>query len=1158
MTGPSPELVPLDAPTLVEASAGTGKTHAITTYFVRGILERGLSPDQILVVTYTKAATAELRMRARARITQALSLLRRRGDADAALGEVVSSAVNRLGAPEVERRLRTALGLMDQAAISTIHGFCQRLLQDHPLSFGIGLDLTVDENVRSLHAELASDFWAIELHEAPEWFLQTLGDRNVGPDELAKLANVATMPGAEITGPEPAEIDAHAVEDVLRLHREAARIWFDDRDAILERLRTKGLSKNVYRAASIENKWVPALDELFEQPSSKKLPTFFRRLCPTQMQVNKGYQPPKHAFFDACEALLDAHERIRPMLDFAVYSFRRRFCDFVRERSRERRESHAIFSFDELLTTVHSALRGHDEGRSRPGSAAVAETVRRAYPLALVDEFQDTDSIQYGIFRAIYGEGSAVYVGDPKQAIYAFRGADVFSYLRAAGEVEGRRHTLQTNRRSDPGVVRAVNALFSQRSPPFAIDRIDFNPAEAHACEDRSTLSPPLEVVFLSTDELKRRMTASVAKIAANEIGLLLASSSRIEGRPVEPGDLAVLCRSNKQASAVTKALRELNIPTSLDGDASVLNTEIAADLRAVLEAVLMPGDSRLIRRALLTRLIGVTPYELSSMEDPNWSAWVSLFWSWNEAWHETGVLRAIEEMLGQTQAEMRIASSPTARRELTDLLHLQELLLRGERQRQRDPVALMQWFRRLNSSTPDEGMVAIEDLQQRPDAQSGAVRVTTLHKSKGLEYGIVFCPFTWGDARLSDFDRKAVKFHDEDDNLKIDLGSENVKAHLEASTRENLSEALRLLYVGVTRAKYRCTLFWGPGQRWRDSALAYLLHGDVLDSLTEDAMRADVESFVAASEGSAGWRTPRGARADRWRKYDTEGIFEARPRTRAFDQTARIASFTSLTGHDEEPRGSAAVETTSPLFSDFPGGARTGLLLHAILERLDLGELEGNGARDLVSRQLTLHGFDRALEESLREDLAVAASIPLLPDVLPPLVGLNRDRQLRELEFTLAVSQPNLGELAELLRDHGAPNAAPEYAERLERVGGQRLRGFLRGFIDLMFEWDGRWYVADYKSNKLSTYEPPDVLEAVQREHYVLQGLLYSAAAHRYLRRRLPEYDPERHWGGALFLFLRGMVGPSGAGSSVFYDRQTPALLDALDHWLGGRDGSR
>jgi exodeoxyribonuclease V beta subunit len=227
-------------------------------------------------------------------------------------------------------------------------------------------------------------------------------------------------------------------------------------------------------------------------------------------------------------------------------------------------------------------------------------------------------------------------------------------------------------------------------------------------------------------------------------------------------------------------------------------------------------------------------------------------------------------------------------------------------------------------------------------------------------------------------------------------------------------------------------------------------------------------------------------------------------------------------------------------------------------LERLDLGELEGDGARDLVSRQLTLHGFDRALEENLREDLAVAASTPLLPGVLPPLVGLDRDRQLRELEFTLAVSQPNLRNLAELLRDHGATGAAPEYWRRLERVGGQRLRGFLRGFIDLMFEWDGRWYVADYKSNRLSAYEPPEVLEAVQREHYVLQGLLYSAAAHRHLQRRLPEYDPERHWGGALFLFLRGMVGPRGAGSSVFCDRQTPALLDALDHWLGGRDGSR
>ena len=194
-----------------------------------------------------------------------------------------------------------------------------------------------------------------------------------------------------------------------------------------------------------------------------------------------------------------------------------------------------------------------------------------------------------------------------------------------------------------------------------------------------------------------------------------------------------------------------------------------------------------------------------------------------------------------------------------------------------------------------------------------------------------------------------------------------------------------------------------------------------------------------------------------------------------------------------------------------------------------------------------------------MQRDLERVTTTPLMASPgLPPLSKLLRDRQLRELEFTLSVERPTIEGLAALLREHVAPTGAPGYHERLTQVTGQTLQGFLRGFIDLMFEWEGRWYVADYKSNRLPAYEQTHVIEAVQREHYVLQGLLYSAAAHRYLRQRNPQYDPREHWGGALFLFVRGMAGPERAGRSVFFDRQSPALLEAIDAWLGGRDGSR
>ncbi|MBW2510225.1 MAG: UvrD-helicase domain-containing protein, partial [Deltaproteobacteria bacterium] len=862
-----------------------------------------------------------------------------------------------------------------------------------------------------------------------------------------------------------------------------------------------------------------------------------------------GYEPPKHPFFDVCEALIVAHERIDPALAYAVFSFQERFCEYVRERSRARRDEASLFSFDDLLTTVHAGVSG---------DPAVAGRVRAAYPLALVDEFQDTDSTQYGIFRAVYGDSAVIYVGDPKQAIYAFRGADIFSYIDAAKDVGERRCTLGTNRRSDPGLVRAVNALFSRLKPPFLIEGISFEAAEPYEKRNRSSLSPSLDLVLLGSDVLGRPLPAPVAAIAANEIALLLQSDASIEERPVGPGDVAVLCRSNAQAIAVTKALRDLDVPTSLDGGASVLTTDIAKDLSAVLEAALMPGDSRKVRRALLTSLFCVSPFELAAMDDERWSSWVSRFRGWSEAWHEQGVLRFLEDMLSSTNVEESLATRPTARRDLTDLLHLEELLLRGERERRRDPVALMQWFRRLADDTADDAMVAVEDLQQRPDAQSGAVRVTTIHKSKGLEYGIVFCPFTWGDAGLWPFDKVALKFHDEAGRLKVDLGSAAREENLAARKTEAASEALRLLYVAMTRAKYQCTLFWGPRRGWKESALAYLVHDrEAKGNLDDDRVRADVEELVASAGEHVGWRVPATERAVPQHPHDSAVVLEPRPHRRLFDHTPHIASFTSLTGSDEKALGPSMGDAPSPLFEELPGGARTGLLLHAILEKADFGALDGEQTKDIILQQLALHGFDAEHLTSVQRDLLQVVSTPMgVGPALPPLRALGADRQLRELEFTMAVERPNLHALSDILREHGAPMAAPRYHERLASLSSQTLRSFLRGFIDLMFQWDGRWYVADYKSNRLPAYQQTDVIEAVQREHYVLQGQLYSAAAHRYLRQRVPDYEPEKSWGGALFLFLRGMNGSERAGASVFFERQSPDFLDAMDAWLGGSHG--
>ncbi|MBT8467730.1 MAG: UvrD-helicase domain-containing protein, partial [Deltaproteobacteria bacterium] len=671
-----PELVPLDAPTLVEASAGTGKTYAITTYFVRAILELGLGPEQILVVTYTKAATAELRVRARKRIAEALALLEPSEEQADALSEVVGIAIERLGRSEVERRLRNAIGNMDQAAILTIHGFCQRLLQEYPLEFGIDFDLEVSEDAGALHSELAVDFWASELYDQGEWLLQALSQANIGPDQLAQLATVAVMPGTEILGPEPREANENLVADWLELRRRAAELWTGERAQVCEiLLHNEDFNRQKYNLKSIPKKWIPELDAFFGETRFAYPPACLPLLAQGKMTMKKGREEPEHEFFKGCRSLWDAHEALVPMLDHAVFEVQRRFIDRARSASRKRRDETAVFTFDDLLTAVYAPLHPSLTGSAASNRDGLIAKISKAYPLALVDEFQDTDSVQYGIFRAVYGEGAAVYVGDPKQAIYSFRGADVFSYIGASTDVGERKHTLKTNWRSDPALVEGVNALFSRTKPAFALEDIDFEGAVAHEPKDRLSLDPGLEVVFVGEEQLKGTLAEAVAPIVANEIALLLHSDARIDGRPLVADDVAVLCRSNTQANEVTAALRALQVPTSLDGGSSVLGTEIASELRALLEAALMPGDSGAVRRALLTRLLGVSPYELSSMSDETWTAWVTRFREWHDAWHGFGVLHFLEAMLRGSEAETRIARLPAGRRELTDLSHLEELL---------------------------------------------------------------------------------------------------------------------------------------------------------------------------------------------------------------------------------------------------------------------------------------------------------------------------------------------------------------------------------------------------------------------------------------------------------------------------------------------------
>ncbi|MGD0950521.1 MAG: exodeoxyribonuclease V subunit beta [Candidatus Binatia bacterium] len=1144
MTPLDPLAIPLSGTNLIEASAGTGKTHAITNLYVRLLLELRLSVSQILVVTYTNAATAELRARIRRRVHEALVTFDAGGGEDEFLDRLARQRREQGALAEDRAHLLVALHGFDEAAIFTIHGFCQRMLEDNAFESGVAFDTEVVANESPLVTEVVQDFWVRELHAAPEPFVRHLVDARV---TLAKLENLAIK--------------------VVR-HRD--------------------------------------------------------------MPVLPGRDDP------VLRAVDDAGN---PSLAACALALQRNLAEYARDELRRRKEQARVQSFDDLLQRLAEALR-------EPGGATLAALIRRRFRAALIDEFQDTDPVQYEIFRRVYLGSDAVLflIGDPKQAIYAFRGADVFAYIQAKHDVGGEPHTLGTNQRSDPSLIKGVSALFGRLRKPFVFDEIPFLPvAAAPAASDRlggtAAGQPPLQILFVRRMGQEGRGGAinkpwgegeGTAAIAA-DIVRFLGSGATIGERRVEPGDIAVLCRTNKQASLMQQALRELGVPSVLQGDASVFETPEAEEMERVLQALADPGDARGIRAALGTTLLGQNAQDLAALEhdEQRWDEWVWQFQDLHEQWTQRSFVAAFRALLDAQRVPQRLLGFLDGERRLTNVLHLMELLHTAGTQERRGPHALVQWLHQMQTDAGARAELAGEAAQIRLESDAAAVKLTTIHKSKGLQYPIVYCPYLWDGALLHKSDKEMLRFHDSTDDyrLKLDIGSSDHAVHLGAAEREAFAENVRLLYVALTRARHRCTVVWGAFRSAPDSALGYVLHqpsgvsGDPRAATTaliksfignrDDAgMRADLEGLATMAPGSIAVADLSLEHAGRYAApTEAMGTLHCRAANRELRRTWRVSSFSALTSsaevislpaaegldHDATEEIASTAEPGVPLpdqslvvLHDFPAGARAGQLIHEVLETFDFQTAEPEVLRDAVTAALARFGFEDKWAEVLCRALAAIVGTPLnagAPSLR--LRDIARERRLNELEFLFPIAgqevvdrrQPRVENVRESVRDdavlltrerlaavfaqHATAPVPADYAARLRSLGFAPLTGFLKGFIDLVFEHDGRWYVVDYKSNRLGPhpddYGQPQVIAAMVEHHYFLQYHLYVVALHRYLTRRLPGYDYDRHFGGVYYLFLRGMAPEHYGGNGVFFDRPSRQLIENLSEALAGHaEGSR
>ncbi|HGG58755.1 MAG TPA: exodeoxyribonuclease V subunit beta, partial [Gammaproteobacteria bacterium] len=963
------------------------------------------------------------------------------------------------------------------------------------------------------------------------------------------------------------EIESSLVA-LTKAHARLKALWPQARDTVEEFLyNNTGKNGNSYRASGIDKAW-SAVEELCTREAPMLSPWEKLELVSADVmagKMKKNHAPPSAPVFDAVADYLAILADIDPLFDALQIAFLSEARSFVRDHmDRAKRRAHQLY-FDDLLTRLDQALRGE-------GGEALAQRLREQYPLAMIDEFQDTDAVQYRIFHAIYGEEKTpttlCLIGDPKQAIYGFRGGDIYTYLAASNDAR-RRYSLDTNWRSASRLVEAVNTLFGASDNPFRQKAIPYHPvkpspnADAEPLRIDGTAPVPLQFWKLKADDgaliLADDARAAAAEACARHIAQLLQPGRASLGdRPLRAADIAVLVRSHSQVAWIQDALRAEGVNSVSLSETSVYRTEEADALLALLQAVLRCEDEALLRFALADRLLGHTAREIEALigSDDAWDAVQQRFFGYRDRWRDNGFVQAFQQLFRDEGIAPRLLRLPDGERRLTNLLQLVELLQQASR-RHPGMEELLRWF------AEEKAQASAHDAaKMRLESDQALVKIVTMHASKGLEYPVVYIPFPWASDPA---ENAPFYFHDENDTPCLHLGvgeKEDVDRAKSAASEEALAEKMRLFYVAVTRAAQLCVLTWGKVNKAQGSALASLLDiGAIKKDTPENEVFEKLEKLAASAPGAITLCDPPAAEATQPKKTaDAAPPLTPRQPPKNIERDWRVNSYSSLLrgsasdqpDHDAVASAAPIIEASSDPIQNLPAGAEFGLLTHQTLELLDFAEAGQPQIAELIEKLSRRYAIEDLREAGSRDALA-AMIANLLDTPLPPaglrLRELTRRDRLDEMEFHFASARVSPSRLRATL----AP--FPEWRGAADHLDFPAFQGLMHGYIDLVFRHDGRYWLADYKSNRLEDYGQAGLDAAMTAHHYPLQALIYSLALHRYLRQRLPDYQPERHFGGVFYLFTRGVRPDSDGG--VWFRQPDAALLDALDACFSQREAA-
>ncbi|MFZ9260784.1 MAG: exodeoxyribonuclease V subunit beta [Limnohabitans sp.] len=1229
-----PLTLPLRGSQLIEASAGTGKTFTIAMLYVRLVLGHGgevaahgraLTPPEILVVTFTEAATQELRDRIRARLAQAASYFRvspqdvvppQQPDllhdlrAGYAPGDWAACA----------RKLDLAAQWMDEAAVSTIHGWCNRMLHEHAFDSLSLFTQTLETDPSELRAEVVRDYWRQFYYPLSQPELEQVTAFWNHPAELEKALRHVLDLAEKLPAQAPPSVILQQCHDDRRAQLQALKQawpqWVDEFEHLLRLANEQHHFDRRKLGPANYTRWLNTIREWATTPTEQLSlgDAAWLRLTPQGMAEAWTHgSPPQHPLLDELAGVRIAQRHL-PQPKAGLLGHAARWIAAELKTTQQRR---AQLGFDDLLSNLDSALHGEN-------GASLAQVIRQQFPVALIDEFQDTDPLQYRIFERIYQperndqDSTLILIGDPKQAIYAFRGADIHTYLKARAAVGPRLHTLGTNFRSTQALVEATNHCFQ---------RVELEPDSMGAFLFRRNGSNPVPFIPVSAQGLpasfvvegntpaplclhvlppqgklsKEAYIHQMAEISATQlVGWLQLGQQGSAGFvepglplvPVKPADIAILVNNRQEAQSMRQALARRGVRSVYLSDKdTVFDTPQATEIYRWLLACAEPDNERWVRAALCTPTLGLDFATLDALhtDELAWESRLEQFKGYREIWRQQGVLPMLRRILIDFECAARLlhlqvdAWGQSGERILTDLLHLAELLQQASATLEGEQALIR--FLAEHMAQPQGGS---DDKKLRLESDANLVQVVTIHKSKGLEYPLVMLPFICA-TRPSKIDDVPLTWHDDAGDLQVSLaGDEAIRARADG---ERLGEDVRKLYVALTRARHLTWLGLAHLETHAHSALAYLLglqhatpdslvpavyeavrghpHVQVVDAPVVNDHRFD-DPALARVPGLA-CRPQRAARERWWISSYSNlpmGGHPSPPRP-VPDDTAQTANW--LESQLEQPVAEDwptapltappnALPTALPTATSvhpmhrFPKGAHPGTFLHALMEWCANTGFETvlqtpDTLRQQITQRCAAMGWD-SWGEPLFDWVQTLLTTPLPAGSTS--IRLDTVITARaEMEFWIETRQLNLQALDQAVTRHtleGRPRPA---------LACETLHGMLKGFMDLVLEHEGRYYVADYKSNWLGAhdgaYTAASIEASIRAHRYDLQYVLYLFALHRLLGSRLPDYDYDQHVGGALYLYVRGITAPT---AGVHFDRPPKALMLELDRLFAGHSG--